>query len=355
MYYKIRDFFCRIDKKAPNLEQPITNLQFVSPDNEPTNSAIILKKQPHGEMLCRHILDGMKAIEIIRDSLLDSSYKLAAEQSNLDEMQLHNEQTRNSMINMINAVKEIEGYSERSVEHINNLDEALKQISGNLEKIDRFSKQTNILAVNSAIEASHVGSRGAGFTVIAQEIKLLSAEIQEEAISIHAFTSTIRDHAKNISDDSATNHKWVTEIRKVAEESSQLLSSVIERSSHMQKIIHFVAIQEFLNTVKLDHVLWKGDIYKRLLDESTDLHVNDHKQCRLGKWYYAKEGQHYIDIDAFRKIEKPHTQVHLSGRNALLAHAEKRAADEERHLKAMEDSSREVILCVDKLLAALKY
>lgn len=309
----------------------------------------------HGEILCRHLLDGIAAIEIIRNSLLDSGTRLAGEQGTLDEIALHNSETRRYMQELCSVLDDISEHADKGLDYTQKLVSVLGQINQNINNIERLANQTNLLAVNSAIEASHVGSRGAGFSVIAREIKQLSGEIQDEAVNITAFTGKIKSHANAIYTDAEDNQKLVSSIRAIAVQAEDRLQSMITSSSRMEAIIRFVAVQQFLNTVKLDHVIWKGDIYRRLLDGNTDLSVNDHTQCRLGKWYYADEGQRFTGHDAYRKLERPHRLVHLSGRLALEARAKGSLHDEELHLTAMEDASREVIENIDDLLASISY
>lgn len=309
----------------------------------------------HGEILCRHLLDGIATIEIIRNSLLDSGTRLAGEQGTLDEIALHNSETRRYMQELCSVLDDISEHADKGLDYTQKLVSVLGQINQNINNIERLANQTNLLAVNSAIEASHVGSRGAGFSVIAREIKQLSGEIQDEAINITAFTGKIKSHAKAIYTDAEDNQKLVSSIRDIAVQAEDRLQNMITSSSRMEAIIRFVAVQQFLNTVKLDHVIWKGDIYRRLLDRNADLSVNDHTQCRLGKWYYADDGQRFTGHDAYRKLERPHRLVHLSGRLALEARAQGSLHDEELHLTAMEEASREVIENIDDLLASISY
>ncbi|HCM63181.1 MAG TPA: chemotaxis protein [Morganella sp. (in: Bacteria)] len=322
--------------------------------NEPAESSGV-QQNGHGDMLCRHLLEGISAIEIIRNSLLDSSNRLASEQSTLDEMTYHNGETRQHMHELNDVLDDISEHADKGLDYTKKLVFTLEQINQNIDNIERLSNQTNLLAVNSAIEASHVGSRGAGFSVISREIKQLSGEIQEEATTITSFTGKIQSHAHHIHTDAKDNQKLVVSIRNIAVQAESRLQNMITCSSRMQAIIHFVAIQQFLNTVKLDHVIWKGDIYSRLLDENADLLVNDHTQCRLGKWYYADEGQKFISHDAYRRLERPHKTVHLSGRKALEARAQGCRRDEEMYLGEMESASRSVIQHIDNLLESISY
>ncbi|EPL3704765.1 methyl-accepting chemotaxis protein [Morganella morganii] len=326
---------------------------------EPATRAVMAdsdeQQYVHGEILCRHLLEGMAAIEIIRNSLLDSGTRLAGEQGTLDEIALHNSETCRYMQELCSVLDDISEHADKGLDYTQKLISVLGQINQNINNIGQLANQTNLLAVNSAIEASHVGSRGAGFSVIAREIKQLSGEIQDEAVNITTFTGKIKSHANAIYTDAEDNQKLVSSIRTIAVQAEDRLQSMITSSSRMEAIIRFVAVQQFLNTVKLDHVIWKGDIYRRLLDGNTDLSVNDHTQCRLGKWYYADEGQRFTGHDAYRKLERPHRLVHLSGRLALEARTKGSLHDEELHLSAMENASREVIENIDDLLVSISY
>ncbi|EPE3082888.1 methyl-accepting chemotaxis protein [Morganella morganii] len=117
----------------------------------------------HGEILCRHLLEGMAVIEIIRNSLLDSGTRLAGEQGTLDEIALHNSETRRYMQELCSVLDDISEHADKGLDYTQKLISVLGQINQNINNIERLANQTNLLAVNSAIEASHVGSRGPGF------------------------------------------------------------------------------------------------------------------------------------------------------------------------------------------------
>lgn len=171
---------------------------------------------------------------------------------------MHNSETRRYMQELCSVLDDISEHADKGLDYTQKLVSVLGQINQNINNIERLANQTNLLAVNSAIEASHVGSRGAGFSVIAREIKQLSGEIQDEAINITTFTGKIKSHAKAIHTDAEDNQKLVSSIRDIAVQAEERLQDMITSSSRMEAIIRFVAVQQFLNTVKLDHVIWKG-------------------------------------------------------------------------------------------------
>lgn len=307
-------------------------------------------QKSYGELLCHSFLSGIGAIEIIRDSLLHSSQSLMQELVTVDELNHKNEQAREGMGRLSELVNLIEQHSGESIGYIDELIAVLKGINNNIDAINKLSKQTNLLAINSAIEAAHVGGRGAGFSVIAKEIKQLSSEIQLQAGNITALTQDINQHAKSVSASVGENNQSTHDIRHATEQACQMLQQVIELSAHMQEIIRFIATQQFLNTVKLDHVIWKVKVYELILQHDEVAEVNSHTDCRLGKWFYGDAGREFSHLSSFAQLEAPHAEVHRSGREALVAF---RAGDDERlkiSLATMEHASTLVIKRIDELL-----
>ncbi|MEG0867203.1 MAG: methyl-accepting chemotaxis protein [Hafnia sp.] len=311
------------------------------------------KEDSYGDWLCDSFLSGMSAVEIIRDSLLHSSQSLMQELVTVDELNQKNELASQGMGTLSELVGLIEHHSAEGIGYIDELIAVLKGINDNIDGINKLSKQTNLLAINSAIEAAHVGGSGAGFSVIAKEIKQLSSEIQSQAANITDLTLDINQHAKNVSASVGENSQSTHAIRIATEKASQMLQQVIELSAHMQKIIRFIATQQFLNTVKLDHVIWKAKVYEMILHCDMTSGVNSHTECRLGKWYYGDAGSSFSHFNGFIQLEAPHAEVHRSGREALEAFRAGNNDALKKSLAIMEQASTQVIKRIDELLTQI--
>ena len=74
---------------------------------------------------------------------------------------------------------------------INDISEKSKKMSDVIKVIDTIANQTNLLAMNAAIEASHAGEAGKGFAVVAGEIRKLSEDTQKSARDINTIISEI--------------------------------------------------------------------------------------------------------------------------------------------------------------------
>jgi hypothetical protein len=73
---------------------------------------------------------------------------------------------------------------------------------------------------------------------------------------------------------------------------------------------------------KIDHILYKFEIYKVLmgLSDKSPEKFADHTECRLGKWYFNGEGKTmFSHLAGYREMDEPHKAVHENGRAAIQA------------------------------------
>ncbi|YCI29183.1 methyl-accepting chemotaxis protein [Erwinia sp. PK3-005] len=322
-------------------------------ENEVVLQEIIATHQNslYERIICQNLLSGINNVEIIRNSLLTSSEQLKKEQQIIEKLNEKNLSARNCIFALLEKMNEFEKHAENGNEVSRVLQASVEDIRECVSDINRLANQTDLLAINSAIEAARVGSMGRGFTVLSKEVKCLAEEVKNQSAKIEKITNNIKISADEASDNCTAVIKAHAVVKKDVNEACEALEEVIKRSSRMQSVIRFISQQQFLNTVKLDHIVWKQQVYSLLFHKDKKGKVNTHHECRLGKWYYEGEGHAlFAGNEKFRQLERPHADVHNNGRAALTAYRQEDIKALAGFLEKMEDASSQVILIIDFLI-----
>ncbi|QNB47779.1 methyl-accepting chemotaxis protein [Thermanaerosceptrum fracticalcis] len=98
---------------------------------------------------------------------------------------------KGEMDKLIKSINEIKNSFEVVVSKVTNLTGSVKQISGITEIITGIADQTNLLALNAAIEAARAGEHGRGFAVVADEVRKLAEESRKSASEITNLVASI--------------------------------------------------------------------------------------------------------------------------------------------------------------------
>ncbi|MCU7834366.1 MAG: CZB domain-containing protein [gamma proteobacterium symbiont of Taylorina sp.] len=247
--------------------------------------------------------------------------------------------------NISSNINELTAVSGQSGQAVEGMSSRAEEITSILSLIRGIAEQTNLLALNAAIEAARAGEAGRGFAVVADEVRGLADKTQKAITEINDVINSLKDNVNSVSSTSA---ELISHISNTVEEMSgfQVKMDEIDSQVHSRFTdINLMTDKVFMSLAKTDHILWKINTYLSINNREPVFQFVDHHNCRLGKWYYEGEGKEFFSHSShYQVLEQPHSIVHNSTKD-IFKIIEQEDIDYDQLMQAvqvMEDSSQQV-------------
>lgn len=245
--------------------------------------------------------------------------------------------------------------SAETVDEVGALHRQTRHITDIVELIQQIAAQTHLLSMNAAVEAARAGEHGRGFAVVAKEVQSLSARTDKATKEIIPVVKAIQSEANNVKDKVDNLSRQSLEFSGRGVSMAGEMAMAFNLSEQMEEAISTTTLRAFVELAKLDHLIFKFEIYKVFfgLSEKTSDDLAHHTACRLGKWYYEGEGRKlYSGLPGYRELEAPHKDVHAFGKEALarLVAGNVRAAVQA--IARMEQASLRVVAGLEKMASS---
>ncbi|TKE89990.1 methyl-accepting chemotaxis protein [Vibrio kanaloae] len=197
-------------------------------------------QQQSTEMIATAMTEMASSANNVADSASDTA-------RNTDEADKQSQHTQQLIHNTVDNIQGLAGQLGTASEAVANLDNDVNNIAKVLDVIGDIAEQTNLLALNAAIEAARAGEQGRGFAVVADEVRNLAGRTQSSTKEIQLMINNLQEGSRNAIQTmevcAATSESTVTESQNASEALQQIVVALESISSMSHQIATAAAEQ----------------------------------------------------------------------------------------------------------------
>ena len=162
--------------------------------------------------------------------------------------------------NAIRGMNDIRDQIQETSKRIKRLGESSQEIGEIVQLISDITEQTNVLALNAAIQAASAGEAGRGFTVVAEEVQRLAERAAEATKHIGAIVKSIQRDTQDAVEAMERSTRGVVEGTKTADEADQALREIEKISNRLAELIGAISNATRQQALSADQVAGKMKI-----------------------------------------------------------------------------------------------
>lgn len=242
-----------------------------------------------------------------------------------------------------------------AVQSTHSLSDRSREIASVITLIEDIADQTNLLALNAAIEAARAGTHGRGFAVVADEVRNLAEKTQKATKDIAIVVQSMQQETNEIQSNTGDISNIVTDTKEIIDQLAGKVSNFQRNANRASFEVEYISDEIFGALAKIDHVVYKNNLYAMIFGEPNEFKSVSHHDCRLGNWYERGVGkEEFSQCKSYPKLEAPHAIVHTQANLLAQQCGSDKAmcskAEIEEMVDKIEEASRGVFSTLDALL-----
>jgi methyl-accepting chemotaxis protein len=273
---------------------------------------------------------------------------LGAEQAKLKDSESTFNQISTIMQQVSTNLDQIDSRASSTAEQMTELSESALKINSCVSQIEGISDQTNLLALNAAIEAARAGEQGRGFAVVADEVRTLAGQTGKTTEEIAGIISNTNKYIESIANGISTIREDASNLKQTTSTIESSVKLITDLSRNMNLIIGRSTNESYIQMAMLSLTVFKSRVYELIAIGSADSEqmeqIKDHENSRLGRWYYGGLGfSTFGKLQSYRSLEPHLISMHENAYSALIGITNKSVQVKLDYLEKMESESLELI------------